>query len=543
MKKPAVTSMRVAEGVYVSHGDRGFLIKEPRLETVIPRLLAMLDGARPAPEVRAALPDKVKEVFDLLWSGLAANAMLTCTPSLPLAPDTSPAVLQLLQNAMIQWEPCLHAWRAQSLTVWVDFDLVHLVVKPLIEQGVGQIMIIDQHGQAPQVLALAGIVEGVTVVSPAAAADHHGDRLLALVGAESIDAVRSLAPKYRRAIVGVVSPQGTAIAELSAASEQDLLEGSGLDLGDGIALPPRHCLSVAAAILAFEALRSVITEFSEDEEAIERRHNDVRVVRMDGTVVTHNRRVAAASGMTLAAVADHLVAGADPSLVEPADEWHHPLLGPFVEQAVSGPAFPLPHVSKLVRKKRDDGVLEETVVTAWGVDPAEAWNRCHAQAFEVLCGGMSRLAVAAGDAAAAEKSLALLRSVAACDGTPAPVDFDTAWSNDVKMMARLVRLYWGETPDVTVAGAEQARIARARLGDVMAVGTGFDADAAVRTALGELISTLQLGQPPTQQLRSPWRELRSRSGSALASGLAPAPEIQTFAVSSGPIVVAAIDSD
>ena len=541
MKKPAVTSQRVGSGIHVAQGDRGFLIREPRLEAVIPRLLAMLDGTRPAADVRAALPDKLQHVFDLLWNGLAANAMLTRAPTGPMPPDTPAAVLRTMQNAITDWEPCLAAWRGRPITLWIGHDLAHLAVKPLIEQGVRQIRVVDPDGRAQAALAHAAVADGIATVAPAAVSPGSDDVLLALADAAALPDVVALANRHARSIIGVVAADGIAIAEHGPATMADIVEGSGLAVGDGGLLPPRHCLSVAVAMLAFEALRSVITEFSADAAAIVQRRHDVRLVHLDGTIVTHDRRVATVSRRKVTAVADHLAPGAPRPLLAPADAWHHPGVGPFSDADDAGPAFPLPHAARLVRWTDAAGEQVQTLVTAWGVDPAEAARRCEAQAFEILCGGMTRLAAAAADEAAAARRLQLLQAALSLDGAGRPVDFDAEWSADVKMLARLARLYWQETPRATLAGGDAVCLARIDHGDTAAVGIGADADAALRSALGEWISTRQLSRPTTRQLRSPWCALREA-----APAMAPQAgsiRFQTFDAGTTPIVVAVADPD
>jgi hypothetical protein len=546
MKRPAVTSRRVGGGIYVAQGDRGFLIKEPRLEAVIPRLLAMLDGTRPAASVRAALPEKLQIIFDLLWNGLAANNMLTRAPSGAMAPDTPAPVLRTMQNAIADWEPCLAAWRARPITLWVDFDLVHLVVKPLIEQGVRQIIIVDQDGRACAAMAQAGVEvagDGITFRPPAAVSPGADHRLLALVAAVALPDVLALANRHGRSIIGVVAAQGAAIAEYGTISRQDILDGCGLAMDDPPLLPPRHCLAVAAAMLAFEALRGVITEFSADAAAIDQRRHAVRMVHLDGTVITHDRRVAAVSRRKIAAVADHLAPDIPRPLVAPTDPWHHPGVGPFADVVDDGPAFPLPHAAKLVRWMGADGTQQQTLVTAWGVDPAEAARRCQAQAFEILCGGMRRLAVAAADAEAAARRLQLQQAALAIADPGRPVDFDAGWSPDVTMLARLARIYWGETPHAVLAGSDAAWLARIDHADTCAVGIGLDADAALRAALGDWISTRQLSRPTTRQLRSPWRDLRSATRTGRAPRARANIGFQTFDAGAAPVVVVTADPD
>jgi hypothetical protein len=541
MKRPAVTSRRVGGGVYVSQGDRGFLIKEPRLETVIPRLLALLDGTRPAAAVRAALPEKLQGVFDLLWNGLAANAMLTRAPVAALPPDTPVPVLRTLQNAITDWEPCLAAWRARPITLWIDFDLLPLVARPLIEQGVRQIRIVDHDGRAGAALAHAGIAGSVALCPPDAIAMAEEERLLALISPQMLPRVLALGPA--RTIIGLAVPAGVAIAEPGGTSAADMLAGCGLEIADDQPLPPRHCLCVAAAMLAFEVLGSVIAEFSGDAAAVAQRRHDVRVVHLDGTVISHDRRVAAISGRTISAVADHRAAGAPAALVAPADAWHHPDIGPLLEIAEDAPAFPLPHVARLVRWVDADGAPAQAQVTAWGVDPAEASRRCLVQAFEILCGGLTRRAAAAPSAAEAEARLQLQHAAAALDGPAAPVDLDADWSADVKMLARLARLYWGETPAATLAGRDAIWVARVGHGDDASAGIGHDADAALRSALGEWISARQLAQPTSRQQRQPWRALRSAMRPQAVPGQQGKVRFHSFDAGPTPLVIAVADPD
>jgi hypothetical protein len=522
MLKPGVRHTSVREGSYISLGERGFLFKDKRLQPVIDRVLSALDGARSPNEIRNALPEQARSVFDLVVARLASSAMLTEAPTRTYPKGVEHSLIQMLQDQMTRWEPCLEAWSTRRITLWVEQNLLPLVASPLLAQGARNIVVIDHDNTARDSLERLNILADVRLIVPTMISGEEPGGIVLLLTTNTLsNEVAEIVGRHDRTIPAMIAPGGVIIGPEIEDGIQRWRHETPYMTGLGGNLP-RHALHVAAAILAFEAFRSITAEFADDPDRAERRKTDVRVVRADGTVTTHDKRVAQASGRTPAPIV------VSKEIVGTTDRWHHPDVGAFADADPGGRAFPLPHAALRVRYRSKDGRPQQETITAWGTSPAEAVGRCRLQAFELLAHDREGIVVAAGSeeelriAAQVISSAQMLEPHEIC---AACIDLDGDWSDETRMLARLVRLYWGGNPAILLHRDEGICVAWANVADAHAVGIAREADGAVLEALGEAISTAQTGHPTHLQTHQPRRRLATLNQDLLGlqlSGFRPA---------------------
>jgi hypothetical protein len=83
--------------------------------------------------------------------------------------------------------------------------------------------------------------------------------------------------------------------------------------------------------------------------------------------------------------------------------------------------------------------------------------------------------------------------------SPIRIDPDSVGDPDARMLLRFVRLYTGELPQVWVLGGVAASVACVRVDGRMFRTAAAEPIKAIVEALGDALSTLQLGSPPERQ--------------------------------------------
>lgn len=480
--KDGVRLAAVAEGAYLEHAGRSFVLRGRGLHPLIARMLSAIDGGQAPELIEAALPEAARPLFRTLLDRLGAAAMLTSGARALIADDHPHAdTLRFLREATPDWRTWFATWSTRPIAIDAPPPIAALLARRLAECGAGSVV---EGGVVADARLLIAVEDGSATSSGRA---YHARPDTCLVARPHADGA---------VLVGRRDGDVEAAWRTIAAAT----------VGERLAPLARETLS---AMLAFEALWSCAPADADREGRAA--FTDVRVLRADGRVVRHPAAIATASGRLDVAAPAPIVA---PSAAD--GDWFDPAVGPFQRVDDDLAPYPLAHCSLVLRA----GPAAGATVRGWGLDADAAEAAALEQAIAMFeaartgwspAAGRSPVVVAADEARFRADAGALARvalpGYAACLPREA-VDPNDVRGDDARTLLRLLRLYAGRWPTLWTTRAGPVVVTWARLDGHDAVGVSIDPERAWTDVLGDLLSAVQVDAPSTRQAGWPITALR-----------------------------------
>jgi hypothetical protein len=518
----------IAEGVFFSAGKEKFVLKCSGAYPVVAKLLGRLDGTFPLDQLEKEIPEKIMPLFQTLVKQLTQYGMLVDANlgggSLPGEwNEAYQSTITYLKDVTRDHVAAFRYWRGLKISVGGSGYAFKSVIQALVRSGAGDLAIFPEGGQArcadaECLRALDEIPDDARIVSrpPVAEANSYfrrensyllyaSDDLEAAAGGEVLSRMLA-AENVQRIAGGVANGSGIVCPEflMKGASIRDVLDRMPRSQSPSLQ-PSVSVQSVVGNIIAFEALK----------HAVGATRNQVWQSRL-------GRFFLVSEGL---AVSDHPIAGlhalppdaagidfpVEPDAADVRDHLRNteplfdPVTGLFSRVRVEGGReLPLPHECILVHAPRCLGG-QSSAVTVWGVDADAVRINAVLESCRVYVTLADPNAPAECVVAAMGHSrwydLALAKSIAALpefrDAAAHLIDLESVRDSSSRLYIRLARLYSDTLPVVIVRhlAGMPAYSAEARLAQRFCTRVAASAEEAVREALGEICSHLQLAKP------------------------------------------------
>ena len=526
--KSYVVFIPVDEGVYFEAGQRNFLFKGRGLFPLVTRIVSLLDGTRTVADLETIVPEKVHNLLELLLGELEQSRMIhmvvdSIEPPLPGAVEALYAgTIGFLKDQTPHWATVFRRWRETRIVAAGAGLSYRVLVRNLMRSGARNLVLaLDQPDDpsADRAAIDASVAEAKSRDSEIRA-DWADPAQVDAAGADT-----------RLLYVSDSVPLGddSLFRRLTASDRPNILAGGvyrgaalvGPQSGEGLSLLPtwdriapqlagppypRAALAILGSVVAFEALKSFgLDEFAEPERRDWlRRH--CHHVRPDTAIEIHKLLP-----QPSAPAADP--EPADAAGPRPDDEpLFDPVAGCLQWQDFAGAEFPLPH--RAIRILPDsNGGPDSSPVTQWALTPQEIDERVTARALETLAELASPAPAAAGSAFSpvlADRDEGVWRREARANAVarhpeflskarPVRIDAESVADQDARMLIRLVRLYTGDLPLLWLLGGGAVSVACVRVKDGLFRAAAASPGKAIVEALGDALSTLQMGRRPERQ--------------------------------------------
>lgn len=530
------------DGVYVQAGERNFVIAGKNLFPLISKLLAAFDGRTSLPSIAEALPASARPLLDKLVGELKRHRMIHLLDSsgmATVAPDLErefKSTLAFLRDQHADYQSIFLAWRDTEMTVVGGGHSFEALVRALLKSGVRRLRLALECG-APlgkqellDVALRADLPSGIDtelIWLPGSASAFlpllaqstgrvlYANDLIPWDQPSSLFAIVLRDSPVRILAGGIFCDRGLVGPEMTAGGGS--LMDSWLRVPHGDAEVPHSIAScsIIGALMAFEALKSMIFEREEGERYSNWSQRHFFHITPGAEITTH-QQLACAPGTLETSPARREVPGAS------RDAWvvterrrleanmaaaFDPLTGMLAWSEAGHAEFPLPHCAVQVTlpgSGADRALLE---VLQWGLTPQDVGLR-------VLC-----LAVAASadwlDAARLDRQQPLTASPLAVEwrraalahgiarsslfaqqGQTQRIAIDSIGDPGFQMLVRLSRLYTESLPEVCIRFVPglPAFVAEARVGIEFASAAGASALEALVESLGLALSLRQCPQ-------------------------------------------------
>lgn len=116
--KPNVRWRVTERGLFVTHGDDGFLLPNPKVAAIAEKLVGEIDGRRTVPELEVGLPAKAQRLMAAILLQMADKGMLVEAPRGLVAPEVIESDTGMLALTIGgDWEERLHTWLEIGISV------------------------------------------------------------------------------------------------------------------------------------------------------------------------------------------------------------------------------------------------------------------------------------------------------------------------------------------------------------------------------------------------------------------------------------------
>jgi hypothetical protein len=530
--KSYVVFVPVDEGVYFEAGQDNFLLKGRGIFPLVTRMVSLLDGTRTMAAVESVVPEKARPLFWLLLAELERKHMVHLGPDADEFPVSAgvealyTGSIGYLKDQVPNWSAAFRRWRETPILA-AGAGLSHRVmVRNLLRSGARRLLVALDAPEDPSAdrAALAATLAEAAARDPEIVA-----RWL-----DPAEAVAEAAAGTSRSVYvsdDVPSDGDSLFRRMIALDRPGTLAGGifrgsavvGPQLGEGVPLLstwerisagepdlpyPRAARAILGSVMAFEALKSLIFDESDDpaERGWLQRH--CYVVRPDTTIAVHGLAPAPAGRGGESTAADTGAAAPE------GDPLFDPVTGSLRWDEFAGQEFPLPHRAIGIRTR--DGAPSVDAVAQWALTPQDLDERTVARALETLAEADFPVAEADSGCAwspvVAARDEAEWRSEARAQAAarhcaflgkaePIRIDPESVADEDSAMLLRLVRLYTGEVPILWLLGGSQwpASVACVAVDGRLSRAAAATAGKAIVEALGDALSALQVGHPPQRQ--------------------------------------------
>lgn len=529
--KSYVVFVPVNDGVYFEAGQENFLLKGRGIFPLVARMVSLLDGTRTIAAIESGIPEKARPLFGLLLAELERKRMVHLVPEAVDAPLSEEVEglyadsIGYLKDQTPDWSAAFRRWRETAVFAGGAGLSHRVMVRNLLRSGVRHLLVALDSSEDPSAdrsVINATVAEAVgrdpeIVVqwldSAEAAADAaEGARILYVndevpLAGDSLFS-RLIALDRPGTLAGGIF-RGSAIVGPELDEEIGLLSTWERIATREPNLPyPRGTRAILGSIMAFEALKSLIFEGSDEpkERAWLRRH--CYLVRPDTTIEVHALAPAAAQH------------GASPALDAPApddDPLFDPVTGSLRWAEFPGQEFPLPH--RAIEIRAPDGAPIIEVVEQWALTAQDLDERTTARALQALAEaefpgsgpnpGCAWSPVVAARDEGLWRAEAIAQAVARHDSflteaVPVRIDPESVEDEDSAMLLRLVRLYCGAVPRLWLSGGNGwgASVACVAMDGELYRAAAATPGKAIVEALGDGLSAFQTGRPPQRQRQS-----------------------------------------
>ena len=322
--KPQVKWRIMERGLFVTHGNDGFVLPNPKIAAIADKLVGEINGRRTVPELEAALPERARPLLAVIISHMANKDMLVEASRGLVAAEVVESDTGLLALTIGgDWEERLRAWSETGIAI-----------------------------TGPDATEVDDLARQIL---------RAGGRVVIRGGSNRIE-IRATG---RATVVAAETRTGTVIGTANPGCEAEWRE-SNISMPQGEVEERRQNYRPRMVVLATIVRHALLAALAPDTVA-------GKVVAVDGRGLTREVELEAENPLGIASIER-------PDPLADTAEWLNDA-SPLAAGVDVEPAFPLAH--RAITLKASGG-KPDTLVVEWGLNPQEADERALEKALAEL---------------------------------------------------------------------------------------------------------------------------------------------------------------